>query len=94
MAKGGWVYILTNRPKGVLYTGVTSNLNRRMDEHARDDGTSFVGRYKLRLLVHAEEFADIRDAIRREKTLKGWRREWKIALIEAANPDWTDLSGA
>ena len=89
---GGWVYILTNRPNGTLYIGVTSDLARRLYQHREGTADGFTKRYELRRLVHAERHEDIRDAIRREKTLKGWRRAWKVNLILARNPEWADLS--
>jgi putative endonuclease len=88
---GGWIYILTNRPNGTLYVGVTSDLPRRIWEHREGVADGFTRRYNLKRLVHAEAFDTIEEAIRREKTLKTWRREWKIELITAANPDWHDL---
>jgi putative endonuclease len=72
---GGYVYILTNRPNGVLYVGVTSDLVRRIFEHR----SGF------------EQFDDIRDAIQREHNIKHWSRAWKVRTIVAANPDWDDL---
>jgi putative endonuclease len=89
--KGGYVYIITNKPKGTLYIGVTNNLIRRIDEHRRKVGSEFAAKYNLTRLVHFETFLDIREAIAREKQLKGWRREKKVALIEEDNPLWEDL---
>jgi putative endonuclease len=77
----------------VLYIGVTNDLNRRVYQHktkAHPDG--FTARYNVTCLVHYEAFADIRDAIAREKQIKGWRRSKKVELIESANPEWKDLS--
>lgn len=91
MARGGWTYMMTNKPHGLIYTGVTSNLATRVDQHRRDRGSAFCRKYGLKTLVLAEPHDTIEDAIRREKMLKAWRREWKIALIETANPDWDDL---
>jgi len=90
--KGGYVYIITNKPKGTLYIGVTNNLIRRMDEHRRKVGSQFAAKYNLTHLVYFEVFPDIREAIAREKQLKDWRREKKVALIEEDNPLWDDLS--
>jgi len=90
-SKGGYVYIITNKPHGTLYIGVTNNLIRRIDEHRRKVGSEFAAKYNLTHLVHFETFLDIREAIVREKQLKGWRREKKDALIEASNPSWKDL---
>ena len=87
-----WVYILTNR-SGTLYVGVTNDLERRLAEHATGGAASFTGRYALDRLVYAEPYPDVRDAIAREKQLKGWRRAKKVALVNAANPAWRDLRG-
>jgi len=87
------VYILTNRRGGVLYTGVTNNLGRRLEEHRiHRDGASFAARYKCTRLVYFETTANITAAIEREKQIKGWLRRRKVALIEASNPGWRDLS--
>jgi putative endonuclease len=88
---GGWTYIMTNKPRGVLYIGVTAHLAARIDQHRRGVGSAFCRRYGLRTLVLAEQHDSIELAIAREKALKAWRREWKIELIEKINPDWRDL---
>ena len=88
---GGWVYIVTNRPNGTLYVGVTSDLARRVHEHREGTIEGFTRRYRLTRLVHAEFHDDIRDAIQREKAIKRWRRAWKVRLIHEANPGWNDL---
>ena len=88
---GGWVYIMTNRPNGVLYVGVTSDLARRAGEHRDGVSDGFTKRYGLKRLVFAEHHEDIRAAIQREKNLKHWPRAWKVRLIRAENPDWADL---
>jgi putative endonuclease len=88
---GGWTYIMTNRPDGVLYTGVTAHLAQRVDQHRRSVGSAYCRKYILTRLVHAEPHDRIEDAIRREKALKAWKRAWKVALIETNNPDWNDL---
>ncbi|MBI1239036.1 MAG: GIY-YIG nuclease family protein [Alphaproteobacteria bacterium] len=87
-----WVYILTNRPHGTLYVGVTNDLARRVHEHREKAVPGFTARYGLARLVHYEAYADIRDAIWREKRLKTWNRAWKVRLIQQGNPDWRDLS--
>jgi len=92
VTKGGYVYILTNRPGGSLYIGVTANLEKRLSEHRRGIASKFTHRYNLHGLVHYEAFDDIELAIAREKQLKTWRRAWKAALIERDNPEWRDLS--
>jgi putative endonuclease len=89
--KGGWIYILTNRPNGTLYVGVTADLARRVYEHREGLVEGFTKRYGLKRLVYVERHDDIRDAIRREKNIKNWRRAWKVRLILANNPDWRDL---
>jgi putative endonuclease len=89
--ESGWLYIMTNRPNGTLYVGVTDNLPRRAWEHRTGAIEGFTKRYGLKRLVYAERHDDIREARRREKALKGWRRAWKVRLIHGVNPDWTDL---
>ncbi len=86
-----YVYIVTNHT-GTLYTGVTNNLERRVSEHKDKVLPGFTSRYNITRLVYCETFADIREAIAREKQIKGWLRSKKIALIESVNPSWTDLS--
>ena len=87
-----YVYILTNTRNGTLYIGVTKDICARLAEHRlRKDPKSFTSRYSLTRLVHLERYDRITDAIDREKQLKNWKRAWKIALIEAANPGWDDL---
>ena len=88
---GVWVYIVTNCPNGTLYVGVTADLPRRVHEHRSGAVEGFSKRYGLRRLVYAEPHERIQDAIRREKTIKGWRRAWKVRLIHGVNPDWEDL---
>ncbi|NPV10462.1 MAG: GIY-YIG nuclease family protein [Ignavibacteria bacterium] len=82
---------MTNNSK-VLYIGVTNNLARRVYEHKNKLINGFTKRYNLTKLVYFEVFNNINDAIRREKQLKNWHREWKINLIESVNKDWEDLS--
>lgn len=85
------VYIMTNRPHGVLYTGVARDLERRVEQHKADRSNSFVSRYGLHHLVWAQVFDDVNEAIAHEKRLKKRRRDWKIKLIEENNPDWLPL---
>ncbi len=92
MERGGWVYILTNRPRGTLYTGVTAHLPQRMEMHRAGQGSLFVKRYNLIRLVYWERMDEIEAAIRREKAIKAWVRAWKIELVESVNPDWDDLA--
>jgi putative endonuclease len=87
----GFCYIMTNRPRGVLYVGVTSNLPRRAYEHRMGLLDGFTSRYGLTRLVHYEQYALIVDAVQREKTIKRWMRAWKIELVEKENPRWVDL---
>jgi len=91
LMKGGWLYFMTNRRNGVLYSGVTSNLPRRAFEHREGLIEGFTKRYGLKRLVYYEQFDDIRDAIQREKTVKHWPRARKVSLIHAMNPEWDDL---
>lgn len=86
-----FVYILASKRNGTLYIGVTNDLVRRVFEHREGTGSDFTSRYAVKRLVHFEEATDIRAAIQREKTLKHWPREWKVALIEQTNPDWNDF---
>lgn len=88
---GGWVYIMTNRPNGTLYIGVTNDLARRVWEHREGVTDGFTKRYGLKRLVYFERHEDIRLALQREKTLKHWSRAWKVALILADNPTWDDF---
>ena len=89
--KAGWVYIVTNRPDGILYVGVTSNLPRRAWEHREGVAEGFTKRYALKRLVYIEQHDDMLTAIVREKAIKTWRRAWKVRLIRETNPDWDDL---
>ena len=88
---GGWLYMMADRYRGTIYTGVTADLPQRAYQHRTDGGSKFVKRYNLLRLVYAEEYPTIDEAIAREKAIKKWRRAWKIVLIERANPDWLDL---
>jgi putative endonuclease len=88
---GGYVYIVTNRRDGVLYVGVTSDIQRRAHEHREGRIEGFSKRYGLRRLVWYEAFEDLRTAIQQEKTMKHWPRAWKARLINTHNPDWGDL---
>jgi putative endonuclease len=87
----GYVYILASQMAGTIYIGVTSDLVRRISEHLNGTASQFTARYKVHRLVHWQEFGSIEKAIKREKQLKNWRREWKIRLIEESNPKWDDL---
>ena len=91
MAERTYVYILASKPRGVLYTGVTSNLPARIEQHKVGAVPGFTARHRVNRLVWFQGFDDIRDAIDHEKRLKRWRRDWKIKLIEASNPNWDEL---
>ncbi len=83
---------MTNKAHGTLYTGITNDITRRVEEHKTRQIVGFTSKYFLHILVYVEthDFPDI--AIAREKQLKKWRRQWKIELIEYSNPEWKDLS--
>ena len=89
-----YVYILTNRSNNVLYTGVTNNLLHRTEQHGMGNGSQFTRKYHVHKLIYFESFHDIKAAISREKQIKGWRREKKLALITEKNPNWLDLREA
>ncbi|MFG1269111.1 GIY-YIG nuclease family protein [Xanthobacter sp. DSM 14520] len=89
--RGGWVYILTNRPNGTLYVGVTNDLVRRVWEHRQGFADGFTKRYGLTKLVYFEDHTEIALAIQREKAIKHWSRAWKARLILDTNPQWRDL---
>jgi putative endonuclease len=86
-----YVYIMTNRTR-TLYTGVTHNLTKRVDQHKNKLLAGFTTQYNLTRLAYFEVFDDIRNAIAREKQIKGWLRSKKVALIIAGNPTWKDLA--
>ena len=86
------VYILANRKNGTLYVGVTSDLITRMEQHRSGYGSVFTAKYKTWRLVHDEPYETMEPALAREKRLKFWKRQWKIDLIESANPHWDDLA--
>ena len=90
--KNYYVYIMTNKGNSVLYTGVTNNLERRIDEHKNKLIKGFSEKYNINKLVYFEQYDSAYDAISREKQIKSGSREKKIALIEKDNPDWQDLS--
>ncbi len=92
MEKQYFVYLLTNKPQGLLYTGVTSNLLQRVYQHKNKLADGFTKKYGIHYLVYYELHIDINEAIAREKRIKRWRRQWKIDLIEQSNPQWIDLA--
>ena len=85
------IYIMTNKKHGTLYTGVTSDLIKRVWQHKSNAIKSFTSRYNVNQLVYYEIHGDAVEAIKREKNIQAWRREWKLALIEKDNPNWEDL---
>jgi len=94
MTRGGAVYIMTNKNHTTLYTGVTSDLKKRVYEHKNKiHPHSFTAKYQLNKLVYYEGFHSIEEAISREKQIKGGSRKKKIDLINSMNKDWNDLYG-
>jgi putative endonuclease len=89
--RGGWVYTMTNRANGTLYTGVTSDMLRRAFEHRNGLIKGFTKRYGLKRLVWFEFHDEIQSAIQRESSIKHWPRAWKVRLIVSMNPEWNDL---
>lgn len=89
--KSYWVYILCSKKNGTLYIGLTNNLTRRVYEHKEKLIKGFTKKHNITRLVYAEEFADIKEAIHREKCMKKWNRVRKMQLIEEHDPDWKDL---
>jgi putative endonuclease len=88
-----YVYIMSNKHRTVLYTGVTNSIIRRSSQHALGEGGIFASKYNCNELLYFEEYNDIRYAIAREKQLKNWKREWKLALIKTVNPKLRNLLG-
>jgi putative endonuclease len=88
---GAWLYILANKPGGMLYVGVTNDLVRRIFEHREGSVEGFTKRYNVKMLVYYERHETVPLAIQREKNIKHWPREWKIDLIISLNPEWRDL---
>jgi putative endonuclease len=87
-----YIYILSNKKNGTLYIGVTNDLERRMFEHKKKLVDGFTKKYGLNKLMYFESFQYVNDAIKREKNMKKWKRQWKIDLIEKDNINWEDLS--
>ena len=87
-----YVYILTNKKNGTLYIGMTNDLERRIFEHKHKLVEGFTKKYNLDKLVYFEQFQYVNDAIKREKQLKNWNRQWKTDLIEKDNSNWSDLA--
>ncbi|MGB0720292.1 MAG: GIY-YIG nuclease family protein [Bdellovibrionales bacterium] len=86
-----FIYILTNKRYGTLYTGLTTDLMKRMYEHKNGLADGFTKKYGLKTLVYYEIHEDMQAAAHRERLLKKWKRQWKIELIENSNPNWYDL---
>ena len=91
MAEKYYVYILTTRKNTTLYIGVTGDLGGRIWEHKEGLVKGFSKTYSVNKLVYVEEFHDVKEALRREKCMKEWKREWNTGLIEKSNPGWNDL---
>jgi putative endonuclease len=86
-----YVYLMASKPHGTLYVGVTSDLAKRVFEHKSKAVPGFTARYRVDILVWFEVHDAVEAAIRREKQIEEWKREWKFNLIEHDNPHWTDL---
>lgn len=89
--KPGYVYVVTNKPGGVIYTGVTDDLAKRVGQHRSGKGSDFTRKYNCHRLVWFERFENLHDARTAEFRMKKWKRDWKVAKIEELNPDWDDL---
>nr|WP_279308206.1 GIY-YIG nuclease family protein [Niveispirillum sp. BGYR6] len=85
------VYIMASDRNGTLYVGITSDLARRVYEHRQGAMAGFTKRYGVKRLVYMEPFDDVEHALRRERQIKKWNRNWKLELIEKTNPQWLDL---
>jgi len=92
MRRSYYVYIMTNKGDTVLYTGMTNHPERRVREHKEKRGSPFTRRYNIQKLVYFEEYAEVRDAIAREKQIKAGSRQKKIDLVDSMNPTWRDLA--
>jgi putative endonuclease len=86
-----WLYIVTNKPNGTLYVGVTGDIRRRAHEHREGLTAGFTKRYGLKRLVYAEPYDQIGSALQREANMKRWPHAWKVSPILGQNPDWADL---
>ncbi len=91
MHKEFYVYIMVSKRNGTLYIGVTSNLIKRVWEHKNHVVEGFTSKYRIHDLVYFEQHIEAESAIRREKRLKLWKRQWKVDLINKQNPRWSDL---
>ena len=86
-----YVYMMASKRNGTLYTGVTSDLVKRVWQHKSGEMPGFTSKYKVNQLVYYEIHTDVREAIKREKNIQAWKRNWKLQLIEQNNPNWSDL---
>lgn len=86
-----YVYIMASKRNGTLYTGVTSDLEKRVWQHKSKEIEGFTSKYNVNQLVYYEIHGDIMEAIKREKNIQAWKRNWKLQLIEKNNPNWNDL---
>ena len=91
MTKPGYVYLMASGRNGTLYLGVTSDLIQRTWQHRSGVGGQFSTKYDCRFLIWYEVYDDLQEARQRELHMKKWKRDWKLRLIEEANPDWRDL---
>ncbi|WP_290746282.1 GIY-YIG nuclease family protein [Fibrobacter sp. UBA4309] len=91
MPNSYYTYIMSNQSNSTIYVGVTNNIERRAFEHMDGSGAKFTSKYKINKLVYFERYTEVKDAIQREKQLKGWKREKKNNLISQMNPEWRDL---
>lgn len=89
--KNVYIYILTNKPNGVLYIGLTTNLPKRIEDHKNKIVKGFTNKYNLTNLIYYEKQENLEQAAQRERLMKKWKREWKINRIENKNPQWNDL---
>jgi len=86
------VYILASKKNGTVYIGMTNNIERRVFEHKNKLVKGFTSKYNVTLLVYYKSYSEVLDALKKEKQMKKWNRQWKIDLIEIGNPDWMDLA--
>ena len=87
-----YIYILTNKNHTVLYVGMTNNLKFRLEQHQSKENQGFTRKYNVHKLIYFEKTQYVNNAIRREKQIKSWKRQWKENLIKDMNPDWNDIS--
>ncbi|MBN2019583.1 MAG: GIY-YIG nuclease family protein [Sedimentisphaerales bacterium] len=88
-----YVYILASKRKGTLYVGMARDLGKRVVRHKSKRANQFAAKYDVKKLVYYEKYKSLEEAVKREKQVKKWRREWKIQMIEKRNPEWQDLFG-